>query len=501
MIDDVVRTQVQYDGHVALIQGLDIKPQFIAPFTTDRVGHYEKGGLPMTVDGEVVYLHTEVGKGEYLIPTGLLADVLNRPFTDRPTIKRNTESVVIDPNWVMSAYLRDYQAIAVTKALKHKRCAISIPTGGGKSLIIEELCKALGHVLILVPSKLLLHQMAKQLKAYDLGLVGDGYLEMGHRITVAIPDTLYEKRDDLVVRAWLSAIPSMVVDECHTFSNPTGAVVSSLLRATQYRIGLSATPCMDNFLRGVLGALVYKVGEGVLIASGHILAPTIKVVKAPHMVRAVPAYLHQWYFNTHGTFSPILYQSLYQHCILNNESRNALIANIAKEYVNGDNGPLIIVVSRIEDTPARVGKNGKEVPTKVSHASILGALLTARGLDYKTLSGKTPERVKTSIVKGLDDGSLKLVIAGASILKEGVNIIRATGTIIAGAGRGGKEQSGLIQQAGRLLRPAEGKGKPTLYIIEDDCHTLFTNQSKTLIAACIATYGKDNVMDYVYGRQ
>jgi superfamily II DNA or RNA helicase len=126
-------------------------------------------------------------------------------------------------------------------------------------------------------------------------------------------------------------------------------------------------------------------------------------------------------------------------------------------------------------------------------------LLEARGLEYEKLSGTSPKKVKDSIVRRLSDGSIKLVIAGASILKDGVNIPQATGTIIAGAGRGGKEQHGLIQQAGRLLRTAEGKGQPAIYIIDDDCHTLFSNQSRALITACAKTYGKDSVIDYTYG--
>ena len=496
--------RVQYDGHIALVQGLDSIPPLLAPFDCGEVSKYEKGGVPFTVMGEEIYLHTELNTAEgidYLIPTGLLARVLNKPYSgkDRTCITRNTLSITLDPDWVIDARLRDYQCRAVMTALRKRRCVISIPTGGGKSLVIEELCRTLRHVLVLVPTQLLLYQMAEQLKAYDVGLVGDGHLDIGKHITIAIPDTLYNKRDDCVIKAWLGSIPALIVDECHTISCPTGAVISSLMRGTQYRIGLSATPCMDNFLEGVIGAIGYVVREQVLIASGHILAPVIKVAKAPPILKSVPAYLHQWYAQSRGNFNPMLYQALYSHCILHNDSRNALIANLAKEYVESDNGPLIIVVARIEDTPPKIGKNGKETPGKVSHASILGPLLEARGLEYEKLSGTSPKKVKDSIVRRLGDGSVKLVIAGASILKDGVNIPQATGTIIAGAGRGGHEQSGLIQQAGRLLRTAEGKGQPTIYIIDDDCHTLFSNQSRALITACAKTYGKGSVVDYTYG--
>jgi superfamily II DNA or RNA helicase len=500
-MSDNQQLSIQYDGHVALVQGLGGRPIFPAPFMRNKVDAYEHAGLPMTVEGDAVYLHTYVPTGGYLIPTGLLARLLHKPYYDGlgRVIERRTETVKVDAQWVMSPKLRDYQAEAVSKALSKKRCTISIPTGGGKSYIIEELCKALGNVLVLVPTILLLHQMAKQLAAYDVGLVGDGHLDMGHNVTIAIPDTLYNRRDDPTVKAWLATVPALIVDECHTFACPTGAAISALMRGTQYRIGLSATPCMDNLLEGLVGALAYEVKEQVLIDRGYILAPSIQVVKAPPLLVQVPLYLHQWYMAVRGrAFHPQLYQALYEHCILHNESRNRLIADIAKEYVDGNHGPLIIIVSRIEDTPDKTVK-GVVVPGKVSHATVLEPLLKVRGLEYKKLSGTSTKRVREDVIRGLDDGTTKLVIAGANILKEGVNIIQTTGTIIAGAGAGGKDQRGLIQQAGRLLRVGVGKARPTLYIMDDDSHPYFSNQSRVLVEACRKVYGVGNVTEYKRG--
>lgn len=498
LMSDNQQLSIQYDGHVALVQGLEGRPVFPAPFPRNKVDAYQDAGIPMAVEGDTVYLHTYVPTGGYLIPTGLLARLLHKPYYDKVgrVIERRTETLKVDPQWVMSPTLRDYQAEAVTKGLSRKRCVISIPTGGGKSHIIEELCKALGHVLVLVPTVLLLHQMAKQLAAYDVGLVGDGHLDIGHRITIAIPDTLYNRRYDMTVRAWLPTIPALIVDECHTFACPTGAAISSLMRGTQYRIGLSATPCMDNLLEGLIGALGYEVKEQVLIDRGYILAPSIQVVKAPPLLVQVPLHLHQWYMAVRGrAFHPQLYQALYEHCILHNESRNRLMADIAKEYVERDCGPLIIIVSRIEDTPDKT-VNGKVVPGKVSHATVLEPLLKTRGLEYRKLSGTSTKKVRGDVIRGLDDGTIKLVIAGANILKEGVNIIQTTGCIYAGAGAGGKDQRGLIQQAGRLLRVGVDKARPILYIMDDDSHPYFSNQSRVLVEACRKTYGVGNVSEY-----
>jgi superfamily II DNA or RNA helicase len=495
---DNQRLRIQYDGHVALIQELEARPMFPAPFMRNKVGAYEDAGLPMTVEGDTVYLYTYVPVGGYLIPTGLLARLLHKPYCDGVgrVIERRTETVRVDPHWVMSPNLRDYQVEATAIALRRKRCTISIPTGGGKSLIIGELCKALRHVVVLVPTILLLHQMAQQLAAYNVGLVGDGHLDIGHRITIAIPDTLYNRKDDPAVKAWLATIPALIVDECHTFACPTGVAISALMRGTQYRIGLSATPCMDSLLEGLVGALAYEVKEQVLIDRGYILAPSIQVVKSPPLLVQVPMHLHQWYMAVRGrAFHPQLYQALYEHCILHNESRNRLIADIAKQYVDGNYGPLIIIVSRIEDTPDKT-VNGKVVPGKVSHATVLEPLLKARGLEYKKLSGTSTKKVREDVIRGLDDGTTKLVIAGANILKEGVNIIQTTGTIIAGAGAGGKDQRGLIQQAGRLLRVGVGKARPTLYIMDDDTHPYFSNQSRVLVEACRKVYGVGNVTEY-----
>lgn len=481
---------IQYDGHVALVDGLMQPPRITAPFDVARTHEYERGGLPMTLEPDgLVYLYKEVTPGTYLIPTGLLPQLLVSPYCDRKTIRRVTETATGDPAWVPSSDLRHYQVKATNIALKRKRGVISVPTGGGKSRIITELVRALGDtpILITVPTKLLLYQMVEDLEGagtatdlregYDVGLIGDGHLDIGKRVTVAIPDTLYSRRGDPLLTAWLASIPVLVCDECHTLACPTGVVVSSMLRGTQYRVGLSATPCMDNLLVGMLGELLYEVPEQQLIAEGYIMAPRVEVVTAPSVT--VPARLHRWYASVRqrGGFDHRLYQELYSHCILRNDARNELIADIAKDYVDRQEGPLIIVVARIEDEEAGVDKDGNATPGKVSHASILAPLLLARGLRYRVLSGTTPKAGRVEIVKGLGDGSIGLVIAGASILKEGVNVIAATGTIIAGGGRG-------------------GKARPTLYILSDSSHTYFSNQSKTLVEACIKTYGTHNVGAY-----
>jgi superfamily II DNA or RNA helicase len=480
--------RIQYDGHIALVEGVQVLPSMRVDFNLDKVPYYDKAGLPMTVEGDSINLYSKVAGGDdtYLVPTGLLPRLLNKPYLDRPAIKRNTHTVGPNISWTPKPTLRDYQVKAVRTCLQRKRCIISLPTGAGKSLVIEELCLALGKVLVIVPTKLLLYQMAEQLQ--NPGLVGDGNLDISKDITVAIPDTLYRKAND--IRDWLASIPALVVDECHTFRCPTGATISSLLRGTQYRIGLSATPTMDYLLEGLLGPLAYTIKETELIALGYILAPSIKVVDVPPLVDPIPMGLYNWYMSSRGNFNPMLYRRLYSHCILNNHSRNGLIANLANEYVKQGHGPLIIVVSRVEDDI----KDGK-----VSHASVLGQYLRAKGLQYSTISGSSSKSTREKVVGGLADGSIPLVIAGASILKEGVNIPMATGTIIAGAGRGGNDQSGYIQQVGRLLRPSPGKVQPTLYILDDDCHPLFQSQSKALIQASIRTYGESNVSRHQLG--
>src|SRR4028119_216665 len=104
---DNQRLCIQYDGHVALVQGLEGRPTFPAPFMRNKVDAYENAGLPMTVEGDALYLHTYVPTGGYLIPTGLLARLLHKPYYDGVgrVIERRTETAKVDPQWVMSPNL------------------------------------------------------------------------------------------------------------------------------------------------------------------------------------------------------------------------------------------------------------------------------------------------------------------------------------------------------------------------------------------------------------
>jgi superfamily II DNA or RNA helicase len=132
-------------------------------------------------------------------PAGLVAQLVKAASKRGITVDYNDTSgdhVKVNPKCLNGVVARDYQVIAAQHGLKHQRCVLEIPTGGGKSNIAAIICyyrRDSGPILIVVPSKHLLHQTAESLSAVlgePVGKIGDGKLELNNRITVGIPASL-----------------------------------------------------------------------------------------------------------------------------------------------------------------------------------------------------------------------------------------------------------------------------------------------------------------------
>lgn len=378
----------------------------------------------------------------------------------------------------LPSLLRTHQREAVVACSAHKRGIVKAPTGSGKSWIIGELTRRLpSPILITVPTRLLLHQMKRDIIEYwervgvegpNIALIGDGHMDSGSTgVTIAIPDSLH--RDSLV--EWLPTVRTLIADEVHTCANPTFYRVAAQLINREYSIGMSATPWtngLDALLEGLFGPRIVDISEESMIEGGIIMKPIIRFYRAPGAY-APPALLKR-------PFSHWVYNLLYDHLIVKNVGRNNLIVRLVSEYVKEGNGPVVVLVNKV-GTSSKKGKG-------LSHAVLLDELLQRQGISMPIIHGSTPAALRDKALRDLAEHSIPGIIAGPKLLSAGVSIKSIGYVVLAGAG---STDSTLIQRIGRALRVQEGKERPIIADFIDTC-SYFVGQSQKRMAAVQAVY-------------
>ena len=166
---------------------------------------------------------------------------------------------------------------------------------------------------------------------------------------------------------------------------------------------------------------------------------------------------------------------VYNYLIINNEGRNNIIINKAIEQINKNNGPIIIIVNKV---------NGPG-----NHADILKSLLLKHSVDLPIVSGYISKKKRESILQDLKNSKIQGVISGPKVLTAGISIPSLSCIILAGAG---KSDNDFIQRVGRLLRKKEGKDRP-LVIDFIDQQYWFKNQSTSRIQTASSIYGDHNI--------
>jgi len=163
--------------------------------------------------------------------------------------------------------LRYYQDEAVEALLEAKHAAISISTGGGKSLIIQKIIKSLGlKTLVVAPTKSIAGQLLKELTAAFgkkyVGMIGANKRVLDKKITVAIGASLV-RIEDLEEIKELQKNEVFIVDESHMWAASTlQKVAIELCENIPYRFFVSATQMRgdgrDLLLESIIGPVVYS---------------------------------------------------------------------------------------------------------------------------------------------------------------------------------------------------------------------------------------------------
>jgi superfamily II DNA or RNA helicase len=266
---------------------------------------------------------------------------------------------------------------------------------------------------------------------------------MGERITVALVQSLYKCASEVAPH-----IGHLIIDECHRAPARmfTQAVTAFDCR---YQLGLSATP----FRRDGLGRLIYfYIGDRVYSIDRQDLIDSKDILPAEVITRQT-------------TFHPTVNPS---------EQYSTMLSELAEDYRRN-----WLIVSDV----AQAARNGGGVCLVLSdrkpHCETLQGLLQGKGIKAALLTGDLKDRDRRKVVSDIENGNVKVIVATAQLIGEGFDARELStlflATPIKFSGR-------LIQCLGRVLRPAPGKDKATVYDYVDPVGVL---QSAARSRACV----------------
>ena len=362
--------------------------------------------------------------------------------------------------WVGS--LRDYQVSAVEKFIEHKRGILAAATGSGKSLMITNIVSRLNIPSVILCGTIdLVRQMHEHLSSEipdtPIGIVGDGMCDIRH-ITVSTWQSaaksvdkkqnvyFYDSRvkekfnesDASSISNMLRKAQLVVVDESHCARAQTIQTILKFANAP-YVLGTSATPVRDEgddlLIQAELGDIFYEISASSLITNGWLVKPTIEY----YYIHNDPLEL-----NTANVKPSEEFHAAYRTFIVENEKRNKIICNKAREMV-AEGRKVLILVDYLE-----------------AHGKLLESMLTDISAEF--LHAKVSSKKRATLIKAFRDGLIDCMIA-TSLADEGLDVPIISGEILAG-GRRGKTK--VKQRVGRALRQYAGKKDARVLDFIDD---------------------------------
>lgn len=174
----------------------------------------------------------------------------------------------------------EYQAESTVKLLQTKHACVSLPTGCGKSYIIEMLIKYSGmDVVVITPGESIFNELLTNcITRFGKSMVGgygDGKKDIGKKITIAISKSLTNLEEGTDAYDFFHKKQMMIVDESHTFAAETLEDVShGVLSDVPYRFFLSATQTRgdgtEKLLNSIIGKCVLEMSIEDAIANGYL---------------------------------------------------------------------------------------------------------------------------------------------------------------------------------------------------------------------------------------
>ncbi|MBW6521245.1 MAG: DEAD/DEAH box helicase [Desulfoarculaceae bacterium] len=363
------------------------------------------------------------------VPTGLRfprgfanqAILLCRQYGQETPRIVESRRLLAEVDFSFSGCLRPYQDLAVAEVEKRSFGVLEAGTGSGKTVMALAIIAARRQpTLIVVHTKELLYQWQQRTQEFlgrSVGLIGDGHLDI-QPLTVAIVNSARKRVDEL-----MPLFGHLVVDECHRVPAALFTDVVSRFDC-HYLLGLSATAFRSDegttrLISIFMGDRIHQVDQAQLQATGAIVKP--------ELVRRKTAFTHQY----RGDYQALI------TALTSHQGRNLQIVEDVIQAAGRENAGVLLVVS-----------------DRVSHCELFAGELCRRGQSVALLTGQTPTEMRVQIVKKVQDGELRILVATLQLIGEGFDCAGLSTlfltTPITFEGR-------LLQVLGRIMRPAAGK--------------------------------------------
>ena len=422
--------------------------------TKEVVSYFEK---QLTFDNPEYYKREALGKwlGEtpktltlvkrmgdcIVVPFGMLEDIF-RMKDAFSCIKNCIKPSQLSVNYGSTITPYDYQENAIEAALKKRNGIIVAPCGSGKTQIGLEIIARLGKkALWLTHTADLLKQSLERAKSvFDIdesqyGTITEGKINIGSALTFATVQTMcnIDLKD---VRDYFDVI---IVDEAHhVVGTPTRLqmfykVISSL--SARYKFGLTATPRRSDGLIGcmyaLLGGKIYEVTKKQV--ADNLCPVEVRFVSLDY----VPDY--NVVLAPDGTLQ---YTALITDIVTNEERNKQLVEHISQ-----------------------IDGRGLVLTDRVQHVAGIANALREKGKKVVSLNAKTKKQVREKAISDLRNGQADILVATYALAKEGLDIPNLDNVFFTTPQ---KNETTVVQSAGRVSRKAEGKNLGVVYDYVDN---------------------------------
>lgn len=423
---EIIAYRTTLSTHVALDDIPDtLIPQLTAMATFTNPEWASRTKMGRSVDGIPRRIECWSSDGHRLVlPRGLWPRIQQR--LGMAAVTMEDHRVILPPvDFTWRGQLRPEQRQAAVKAIQRTDGVIIGPPGCGKTNIALAYTAARRQpTLFIVPTRELAQQTLERAhQLFDLpdsayGLIGDGSFQIGSHLTVALPQTLV-RRD----RGSLGPqFGTVVVDEAHHAPASTFLEVIQSFPA-KFRLGVTATPNRQDGLGpmmfAVMGDETARLTTQDLVREQRLILPQVRQI-ATHFV----------YPYTEN------YTALMATLIADTD-RNALIIDHVIGEAQGGHHSLLVLSER------------------VAHAETLHRLLQQRApqVTAAVMTGSTSKTRRTALLEAMRTGALTVLFA-SKLADEGLDLPNLDRIFLT---TGGRSESRVAQQVGRIMRPAPNK--------------------------------------------
>ena len=349
--------------------------------------------------------------------------------------------------------LRPYQMSAlVAWESQASRGIVALPTGAGKTRIAMAAMAASNQsALCIVPTRILLEQWVKEIRAFysgPVGVLGDGQKTL-ERITVATFESAYRQMPRLGHRFDL-----LIVDEVHHFGGGVRDEALAMSIAAK-RLGLTATKPEDSGqlskLCELVGPVVFEKGirdlAGRYLSEFEIITVSVHLNPVEKLKYDREARVFKSFYRAFCARNPRSeWRDFTKFASMSSEGKLALAAFFRSRRIVSLTEAKWLALTQI------LHRHRKQ-KTLIFTAETGAAYKLSKTLMIPSITGDIGRAERSEILENFASGNVRALVS-CKVLNEGLDVPDSEIAIIVGGSSSGREH---VQRIGRILRPVPGK--------------------------------------------